>query len=269
MDLESPEDLLALPLLRVLSLGEWDSLQLSSEAKNFVSTICGNDYERDAEGILTRLDQIAEWEKVSLVFDLLVHAHAGEWSELHQRVNMLNNEATIVEPVDVTSTMLSPENSESFVTFDDPDDFNNFFTNHSMADWMLFLHPEQKKVSEKDFKGPARLRGVSGSGKTSVLVHRSRFLAKKYRQPVLLVTLTESMRKLLDHLANDLCGVERDLINTMTMSSFARNVVHQLHPLSSGFYKLIGQQQLDTVISDIYQHVRAHFDFVRTPLRVC
>ena len=99
--------------------------------------------------------------------------------------------------IDVAPAMLAIENSESFITFDDPDEFSNFFANHSMSDWMLFLHPEQKKIAEKDFRGPARLRGVSGSGKTSVLVHRARYLAKKYRQPVLLVTLTESMRKLL------------------------------------------------------------------------
>jgi hypothetical protein len=143
---------------------------------------------------------------------------------------MVSKEATVVAPVEVAPAMLAPENSESFVTFDDPDELASFFENHSLADWMLFLHPEQKKVSERDFRGPARLRGVSGSGKTSVLVHRARFLAKKYHQPVLLITLTESMRKLLDHLADDLCGVERRLILTMTMSSLARNVVHELHP---------------------------------------
>jgi hypothetical protein len=29
----------------------------------------------------------------------------------------------------------------------------------SGADWMLFLHPEQKKFAERDFRGPARLPG--------------------------------------------------------------------------------------------------------------
>jgi len=107
---------------------------------------------------------------------------------------------------------------------------------------------------------------VSGSGKTSVLVHRARFLAKKYHQPVLLVTLTESMPKLLDRLADDLCGMERGLVITMTMSSLARHVVHELHPQSSGFYTLITSQQRETVISGISQHVREHGDLARTPL---
>src|ERR1035438_5770177 len=128
---------------------------------------------------------------------------------------------------------------------------------------MLFLHPEQKKVAEKDFRGSARLRGGSGSGKTSVLVHRARFLAKKYQQPVLLATLTESMRKLLDHLADDLCGVERGLVLTMTMSSLAREVVRELRP---GSYTLITPQQQEAAISGIAQRIRAHHDLARTPL---
>jgi len=132
---------------------------------------------------------------------------------------------------------------------------------------MLFLHPEQKKVSERDFKGPARLRGVSGSGETSVLVHRARYLAKKYHQPFLLVTLTESMRKLLDHLADDLCGVECNLIMTMTVSSLARNVVHDLHPRSGTFYTLVTPQQMEVIVSEAVRVIRRNQDFGRTPLK--
>ncbi len=263
MDLESPDDVLALPLLRVLSPDEWQRLKLPVEVQEFASTICGSDYERDADGILERLDELGGYDDASLVHDLLVHAHAREWAELHQRISVLSEEAMVIAPAEVGPAMRASENSESFVTFDDPDEFDNFFANHSLADWMLFLHPEQKKVAEKDFRGSARLRGVSGSGKTSVLVHRARFLAKKYQQPVLLVTLTESMRKLLDHLADDLCGVERGLVLTMTMSSLAREVVRELRP---GFYVLITPQQQETVISGIAQRVRAHPDLNRTPL---
>ena len=179
MDLESPEDVLTLPLLRILSPEEWELEPAKRSTRPRLSKVCSSDYERDAEGVLVRLDQLAGWEKASLILDLLAHAHAREWSEVHQRVSILNDEAAVISPTEVAPAMLAAENSESFVTFDDPDEFSNFFDKHSLADWMLFLHPEQKKVAEKDFRGPARLRGVSGSGKTSVLVHRARFLAKK------------------------------------------------------------------------------------------
>lgn len=62
MDLDSPEDLLELPLLRVLSEDEWIELGLSTAAKEFFSAITGSDYERDADGILTRMNDLVGWE---------------------------------------------------------------------------------------------------------------------------------------------------------------------------------------------------------------
>jgi superfamily I DNA/RNA helicase len=265
VDLESPEDILGLPMFRVLSLEEWQRLDLPQEAQDLASTISGSDYERDAEGILERLEELAGYEKASLVFDLLLLAHAGDWSEFHRRISIVSNEALLIEPSEAAPAMLANENSESFVTFEDPEEFDDFLAKHSMADWMLFLHPEQKKVAERDFRGPARLRGVSGSGKTCVLVHRARYLARKYRQPVILVTLTESMRKLLDHLTDDLCGVERDLIITMTMSQLAKNVVKDV-PLSPKSYFLINNERQELLVSEVRDHVRAHPDLSRTPL---
>ncbi|MEK6289022.1 MAG: 3'-5' exonuclease [Acidobacteriota bacterium] len=266
IDLESPEDLLGLPLLRFLSPDERERLNLPLEAQHLAWTVSGSDYERDAEGILTRLDELAGAEKACLVFDLLWHAHAREWSELHRRISVASDDAIVVPPSEVAPSMLAIENSESFITFDDPDEFSHFFADHSMADWMLFLHPEQKKVAERDFRGPARLRGVSGSGKTSVLVHRARYLAKKYNEPILLVTLAGSMRKLLDHLTDDLCGVESSLIQTTTMSRLARQVVQELNPRYITWFSLISPERQERLVSEVVDRVRAHSDVARTPL---
>lgn len=265
VDLDSPEDVLGLPLLRVLNPADWAQLALPEAAQHLAHEISGNDYERDAEGILQRLDVLAGWEKASLIFDLISHAHAREWAEFHRRLGIGNGTATVAKSSEVAPSMLATEGSESFITFDDEHELSHFFADHSLADWMLFLHPEQKKVADKDFSGPARLRGISGSGKTCVLVHRARRLAKKYRQPILLVTLTESMRKLFDRLADDLCGVERDLIVTMTMSALAKDVVHQLHPRSSSFYSLVFGERQERFLSSGAERMRASPDFGRTP----
>ena len=131
---------------------------------------------------------------------------------------------------------------------------------------MLFLHPEQKKVALKDLAGPARLRGVSGSGKTSVLVHRARHLAKKYHEPVILITLTESLRRLLVRLTDDLCGVERGLISALTIGSFARQILHNLHPQSSKFYTTINEEQQARLVKDAVLAMQAAADFPRTPM---
>jgi hypothetical protein len=264
-DLESPEVLLELPLLRNLSPEDWHQLNLSPEAQELAAAVLGSDYERDADGLLERLDRIAGYEKATLVFDLVLLAHAGDWPALERRLNIVSNEAAVIPLSEAASVMLQDQNSESFVTFDDPDDLDNFFDKHSLADWMLFLHPEQKKIVERDFRGPARLRGVSGSGKTSVLVHRARYLAKKYHQPILLVTLTESMRKLLDQLADDLCGVERSLIITRTMSALARFIAEEVSQ-SPKPYSMISEDRQKLLISEVLDRVRRHADISRTPL---
>lgn len=265
VDLDSSEDTLGLPLLRLLSIDNWETIKLPDEAERLARSLSGSDYERDAEGILERLEQLAGWDKASFVFDLISHAHAQEWQEFHSRLNVAKGAATIASPTEIVPAMLSTENSESFVTFDDTIDLGDFFVDHSLADWMLFLHPEQKKVADKEFKGPARLRGVSGSGKTCVLVHRARRLAKKYGQPVLLVTLTESMRKLLERLVDDLCGVERDLLVTMTMSGLAKQIVQELNLRSASFYSTISAERQDQFIQSVLELVRSHPEVKRTP----
>ena len=267
MDLESAENLLSQPLLRVLSQEEWDRLALPAAAAQFARSISGHDWERDADGVAARLIQLADDSKASLIWDLLYHSHQKEWSELHQRLAVDKGQAIVVQANEVAPAMLAPTSSESFITFDDSETLSSFFSANSLADWMLFLHPEQKKVVDRELRGPARLRGVSGSGKTSVLIHRARHLAKKYKQPVLLVTLTESMRKLLDQLADALCGVEREFIVSMTMSAVAKQVVNELHARRLSFFTVMKPDRQSQLLGDIARQIQLHADFARTPMK--
>lgn len=131
---------------------------------------------------------------------------------------------------------------------------------------MLFLHPEQKKLVRLNLNGAARLRGVSGSGKTCVMVHRARYLAKEDGEKILIVTLTESMRKLLDNLLNALCGAERSLIVTYTMNSLATDIIRRFHPRGETWYTMATQQRLQDIEGEAVRIVREHADFQKTPL---
>lgn len=44
--------------------------------------------------------------------------------------------------------------------------------------WTIFLHPAQKSVVEGHYRGPARVSGSAGTGKTVVALHRAVYLAK-------------------------------------------------------------------------------------------
>lgn len=264
--LDAQEELLSLPLLRILSEEQWKKLSLPVDAETVVKGVTAEDYERDADGVVLRVDELAGWDLANLMSDLLAHAYEEEWDELHRRIDVHSGKAMIAAEDEVGPAMKAPENSESFITFEDHADIAAFFEKNSLADWMLFLHPEQKRVSNRDFRGPARLRGVSGSGKTSVLVHRARYLAKKYKAPVLLVTLTESLRKLINRLVDDLCGPEAALIATMTMSGLAKQVLERAHPRGLGFFSSLKDERAARLSEEAVEAVRGHADFTKSGL---
>jgi len=54
--------------------------------------------------------------------------------------------------------------------------------------WTVFLHPEQRKLVEKNFNGPARVSGTAGTGKTIVAIHRAAHLARTHRDARILLT---------------------------------------------------------------------------------
>ena len=92
----------------------------------------------------------------------------------------------------------------------------------SVDDWMLWLVPSQQRIVDAKLSGPARLLGVSGSGKTAVLLHRAVALARRYPgEKILVVTLNESLARYLSHLVDRLCPVAtiRDRIHVRPLAS--------------------------------------------------
>lgn len=65
--------------------------------------------------------------------------------------------------------------------------------------WMVFLHPDQQHIVERDYNGPARVTGSAGTGKTIVALHRAVHLAKQNPDArVLLATFSEALANALD-----------------------------------------------------------------------
>ena len=55
--------------------------------------------------------------------------------------------------------------------FVDSDEFQRALQGDLEA-WMLFLSPNQRQIALRDYNGPARVKGVAGSGKTVIAIHR-------------------------------------------------------------------------------------------------
>jgi len=99
-------------------------------------------------------------------------------------------------------------NSDIFVQLKDIPEEKRAFEDLPFEDWMLYLHPDQKALVHKRFNGPARLRGVSGSGKTVVAIHRVREAARNLvsagsRDSVLFLTYNRSLCELVKFLHRD------------------------------------------------------------------
>ncbi|EMF7371158.1 ATP-dependent helicase [Vibrio alginolyticus] len=264
MDLESSEGVRELPLLRHVSEDEWVELGLVNSLKDYCRSVTAELWECDPNGVLEYIENSSNLDIAILMDDLFSHSHRFELKELHKRIELYLGAAAITHGKEFDTAVSCSSNSEIFVTWDEvaelPDD-------SSWSDWLLFLHPEQRELSIKDFNGPTRLRGVSGSGKTCVMLHRARYLAKKYKKPILLVTLTESMRKLLDALIGELCGVEATLIETYTIQSLAHKIIRELHPKGEAAYRKNNNTDIINEINkEAVEFVRKHKSYSSTGL---
>ncbi|WP_433615376.1 UvrD-helicase domain-containing protein [Dactylosporangium sp. CA-139114] len=63
--------------------------------------------------------------------------------------------------------------------------------------WKVYLHPTQERIAYNHYKGPVRVSGGPGTGKTIVALHRVRHLAKQLPpgddKPILLTTFTMNL----------------------------------------------------------------------------
>ncbi|WP_020420394.1 UvrD-helicase domain-containing protein [Amycolatopsis sp. ATCC 39116] len=59
--------------------------------------------------------------------------------------------------------------------------------------WLTFLHPHQHAIVARDYNGPARISGPAGTGKTVVVLHRLRRLARNSTGPLLFSTFVRNL----------------------------------------------------------------------------
>ncbi|OBF29770.1 UvrD-helicase domain-containing protein [Mycobacterium sp. ACS4331] len=77
-----------------------------------------------------------------------------------------------------------------------PDELMDVFA-YPFATWRVYLHPTQRAVVDASYKGPARVTGGPGTGKTVVALHRAHMLAKRGDGKVLVTTFTSTLSETL------------------------------------------------------------------------
>jgi superfamily I DNA/RNA helicase/mRNA-degrading endonuclease RelE of RelBE toxin-antitoxin system len=123
-----------------------------------------------------------------------------------------------------------------------------------IEDWMRFIHPSQSNLAKGTFKGPVKVTGSAGTGKTVVAMHRAKHLAQQGKR-VLLTSFVTTLCKNIERNLQILCTEkERSLITVATVHSQAlsltREVDSKVYPvddkkiseLIAKFNNLLGSQ---------------------------
>lgn len=113
------------------------------------------------------------------------------------------------QDADVVASLRRPAAQSEFVFIEDQDELRRVIEAGDFGAWRVFLHPEQRMYAERSFNGPFRLTGGAGTGKTVVLAHRARSLAR--RNPNARVILTTYTRNLADAIADAVTQLDPEL----------------------------------------------------------
>lgn len=104
--------------------------------------------------------------------------------------------AVAVDPDDFAAALERDSTRRHFVVLTEDSDLEALLA-APLERWRVFLHPDQRRLVERDWNGPVKVTGGAGTGKTVVAMHRAAWLARRYAglpgQPVLFTTFTRTL----------------------------------------------------------------------------
>lgn len=156
---------------------------------------------------------------------------------------------------------LSDSEKISSISSDDPryeQVFSHFVKNASYMSWMLFLHPDQAEVVRKDFTGAAKVTGVSGSGKTCIVVRRAIRLAETYpEEKMLVITLNRQLSKLISQMVDSAAHADiRSRIEVQPLFRICQDYLSQFEPANGKLYDDVtwkSREHIDEVWREFYR----------------
>lgn len=129
--------------------------------------------------------------------------------------------------------------------------------NYPWEKWIVFLHPSQRDFVQRDFKGPARVMGSAGTGKTVVALHRAVRLARSDDNArVLLTTFSDPLASAIERKLKILAGDHAAIVPQITTASFfgiARELYQLIHARQPSIAK-------DDLIASLVKKASAELD---------
>jgi mRNA-degrading endonuclease RelE of RelBE toxin-antitoxin system len=126
--------------------------------------------------------------------------------------------------------------------------------------WSVFLHPAQRQLVERDYKGPAKVAGSAGTGKTIVPLHRAASLLRKHKDArILLTTFSEPLASALRAKLQRLLGNEPRLGERIEVHSMnaAANRLYRAH-FGGANPRLAGQAVIREIVAAAAAEIPGH-----------
>ena len=116
--------------------------------------------------------------------------------------------------------------------------------------WTVFLHPEQRRLVERDFAGPARVAGSAGTGKTIVALHRAVHLVRTHPDGrILLATFSEPLAHALRANVKRLIGNEPRVAERLEVHAMSSLGI-RLHHAQLGPVRLASKEDVDALLRE-------------------
>ncbi len=117
-----------------------------------------------------------------------------------------------------------------------------------VEEWMLFLHPAQRRMVELSADGPVRVRGGAGTGKTVVALHRARALARAEAGLVLLTTFVTTLPRAWEGLFGTFDPDARSRLDIRTVDAVAYDVYRD----GGGWAEPAQESWLEAVVRELH-----------------
>lgn len=220
-------------LVAKLAEADLDALRLSAADYRRISTLT---VISDDEQVLSAVTSLSAERARDTALSVMLELREGRVDAARAHIGLFVGTAKHAdeEQALLTQAVRAPVNTDAVVNLRELSEIErkHLFSQAHFQDWLLFLHPDQKPVAEADFDGAALLRGVSGSGKTCVVVHRAHHLARKYPgERVAVVTLNPALAGLIGELLTALCPSElRQRIDCMSVADLCKKIITHYEP---------------------------------------
>ena len=124
------------------------------------------------------------------------------------------------EAADTEAQMDSANNRRHFVEV--TDEILDKILSENFESWHVFLHESQRALVEADFRGPTKVSGGAGTGKTVAALHRVKYIQDNFLQPgerILFTTYTKSLTKNLREKL-PLLGIDSNRVEVINLDAY-------------------------------------------------